>query len=316
MIDIRLLEKTEGDRDISFPRRLIEFAENQKENPEIAFDKERDKMIVVFDGDIFEEKVLDYDELVAEGEKNNILAVSNPAFELFLLLHYENSYEDDIEPNAEQIIQNEKDGHQTFIYKLLLARTGINPKKNSSIGELAKNIEIAIEQEKKINEDIHQCKGQITCNIGRIIDEIRKDDGLISFSDTWLDIAMLEEYSLENNDSDKILGNDYLGLFSRKNSNKRKEYITSELIYWVQVSYYNYRNEETYENIWLGRASNRSKRTSGNNILFLQPSLEERYYDGNNTRSEAVIDSLNLSGEETAKQCEEYAEELFEKWDF
>ena len=79
LIDIRLLEKTEGDRDISFPRRLIKFAENQKENPEIAFDKERDKMIVVFDGDIFEEKVLDYDELVAEGEKNNILAVSNPA---------------------------------------------------------------------------------------------------------------------------------------------------------------------------------------------------------------------------------------------
>ena len=177
LIDIRLLEKTEGDRDISFPRRLIEFAENQKENPEIAFDKERDKMIVVFDGDIFEEKVLDYDELVVEGEKNNILAVSNPAFELFLLLHYENSYEDDIEPNAEQIIQNEKDGHQTFIYKLLLARTGINPKKNSAIGELEKNIEIAIEQEKKINEDIHQCKGQITCNIGRIINEIRKDDG-------------------------------------------------------------------------------------------------------------------------------------------
>ena len=84
---------------------------------------------------------------------------------------------DDIEPNAEQIIQNEKDGHQTFIYKLLLARTGINPKKNSAIGELAEKVEIAIEQEKKINEDIHQCKGQITCNIGWIIDEIRKDDG-------------------------------------------------------------------------------------------------------------------------------------------
>ncbi len=37
--------------------------------------------------------------------------------------------EEQIEPNAEQIIQNKKDGHQTFIYKLLLARTGINPKK-------------------------------------------------------------------------------------------------------------------------------------------------------------------------------------------
>ena len=94
---------------------MIEFAEDQKENPEISFDKERDKMIVVFDGDIFEEKVLDYDELIAEGEKSNILAVSNPAFELFLLLHYKDSYEDDIEPNAEQIIKNQKDEHQTFI---------------------------------------------------------------------------------------------------------------------------------------------------------------------------------------------------------
>ena len=46
LIDIRLLEKTDGDRDISFPRRLIEFAENQKENPEISFDKEQDKMIL------------------------------------------------------------------------------------------------------------------------------------------------------------------------------------------------------------------------------------------------------------------------------
>lgn len=53
---------------------------------------------------------------------------------------------------------------------------GINSKKNSAIGELAENIEIAIEQEKKINENIYQCKGQITCNIGRIIDTIRKDD--------------------------------------------------------------------------------------------------------------------------------------------
>ena len=108
LIDIRLLEKTEGDRDISFPRRLIEFAEDQKENPEISFDKERDKMIIVFDGDIFEEKVLDYDELVAEGEKNNILAVSNPAFELFLLLHYENSYEDDIEPMQSRLSRTKK----------------------------------------------------------------------------------------------------------------------------------------------------------------------------------------------------------------
>lgn len=178
LIDIRLLEKTEEDKDISFPRKLIAFAESQKDNKEIAFDKERDKMIVVFDADIFETKVQDYDDVVAEGEKNNILAVSNPAFELFLLLHFENSYEQDILPNQEKIIKNEKEGNQTFIYKLLLRKTGINSKKNSQIGELAEKVDIAIMQEKKMNEDIHDCKGKITCNIGKIIESIRNDDVL------------------------------------------------------------------------------------------------------------------------------------------
>ena len=177
LIDIRLLEKTEEDKDISFPRKLIAFAESQKKNPEISFDEEHDKMVIVFDADIFEEKVQDYDDVLALGGENNILAVSNPAFELFLLLHFEHAYEEDIKPNEEEIIKNQKVGNQTFIYKLLLARTGINPKKNSEIGELAKKVDIAIEQEKKINEDIHACKGKVTCNIGKIIEEIRSDSG-------------------------------------------------------------------------------------------------------------------------------------------
>ena len=76
LIDIRLLEKTEEDKDISFPRKLIAFAESQKKNPEISFDEEHDKMVIVFDADIFEEKVQDYDTVVTLGEKNNILAVT------------------------------------------------------------------------------------------------------------------------------------------------------------------------------------------------------------------------------------------------
>lgn len=178
LIDIRLLEKTEGDKDISFPRKLIAFAGTQKDNEEISFDRERDKMIVVFDADIFEKKVTDYDDVIAMGESNgDILAVSNPSFELYLLLHFAGSYEQDIVPNAEAIIANEKDGNQTFIYKLLLSRTGINLKKNSDIGNLALIVETAIEQEKNVNQNIHDCKGKITCNIGHIIDEIRKDTG-------------------------------------------------------------------------------------------------------------------------------------------
>jgi hypothetical protein len=42
-------------------------------------------MIIVFDGDIFEEKVQGYDELIASIEKTDIAAVTNPGFELFLI---------------------------------------------------------------------------------------------------------------------------------------------------------------------------------------------------------------------------------------
>ena len=175
LIDIRLLEKTEKDRDISYPRQLIEFANQLKEDDSIAFDKDRDQMIVVFDADIFESKVSDYNEIVALGEEQNILAISNPAFELFLLLHYPESYQNAILPHKEKIIANEKIGNQRFIARLLLEYSHINAKKNAAIGELAKNIDIAIEQEKYINQDIHRCKGNITCNIGAIIDAIRKE---------------------------------------------------------------------------------------------------------------------------------------------
>lgn len=175
MIDICLLEKTEEDRDISYPRKLIDFAEEQKDVADISFDKQRDKMIVVFDADIYENKVSGLKELVEENKNKNILGISNPAFELFLLLHFQGSVERIIKPNEKLIIDNKKVGNQRYIYKLLLDESGINSKKNSKIGELAKDIDIAIEQEKKINENIQHCKGEITCNIAHIIDEIRKD---------------------------------------------------------------------------------------------------------------------------------------------
>lgn len=175
LIDLCLLEKTEEDRDISYPMKLIEFANLQKKNPDLKFDTERDKMIVVFDADIFENRVSNYMELIRNGEQDNILAVTNPSFELFLLLHLEGSYENDIVPNMKAIVNNESENHKTFIYRLLLQKTGMNSKKNQAIGDLANNVEIAIEQEKKINQDIHNCKGKITSNIGEVIQKIRED---------------------------------------------------------------------------------------------------------------------------------------------
>ena len=107
------------------------------------------------------------------GENNNILGISNPAFELFLLLHYKDAYEKYIKPNEKEIISNEKVGNQRYIRNLFTQVSGINPKKNKSIGELVKQVDFAIVEECKINEDIHQCSGQVTCNIAKIINDIR-----------------------------------------------------------------------------------------------------------------------------------------------
>ncbi|MCI8577984.1 MAG: hypothetical protein HFG64_10845 [Lachnospiraceae bacterium] len=57
-------------------------------------------------------------------------------------------------------------------YSVLLELTGMNSKKNSHIGNLVDNVLIAIGQEKKINQDIHQLKGKVSSNIGSVIQAI------------------------------------------------------------------------------------------------------------------------------------------------
>lgn len=176
LIDIRLWEKTEGDKDKSFPKNLARFAEEQKDIIENGFDKEHDKMIIVFDGDIFEEKVLGYDELVFEIENNgNIVAVTNPNFELYLILHINDSYEEYIKDKELEFLSMDEKGRYSHSYNTLLKLTGMNAKSNSKIGELADNLDIAIKQEKRINQDIHKIKGRVSSNVGRVIEAIIND---------------------------------------------------------------------------------------------------------------------------------------------
>jgi hypothetical protein len=176
LIDIRLWEKTEQDKNLSFPKNLVEFAKMQKNIAENEFDVDRDKMVIVFDGDIFEEKVQGYDELICSIEKTDIAAVTNPGFELFLLLHIENSYETYIKGHEEKFLSMDERKKYSYAYKILLEITGMNAKKNSDIGNLAKNVALAIEQEKLVNQDIHQLKGKVSSNVGMIIESIINEE--------------------------------------------------------------------------------------------------------------------------------------------
>ena len=172
LIDIRLWEKTDEDRNLSFAKKLVDFAESQKKNPDNDFDPDRDKMVVVFDADIFEEKVQGYDDLIASIEENDIAAVTNPGFELFLILHIDGSFEKHIEGHEAEFLSMDEKGKYSHAYNVLHELTGMNAKTNSKIGELADNVLVAIVQEKQINQDIHRLKGIVSSNIGKIIEDI------------------------------------------------------------------------------------------------------------------------------------------------
>ena len=172
LIDVRLWEKTEEDRNLSFVRNLVDFAEKQKQDPGNDFDTERDKMVIVFDGDIFEEKVQGYDELIESIEEKDIAAVTNPGFELFLILHIDGSFEKYIKGHETEFLRTDEKGRYSHAYHILHELTGKNAKKNPKIGELADNVSVAISQEKMINQDIRQLKGKVSSNIGKIIEEI------------------------------------------------------------------------------------------------------------------------------------------------
>ena len=181
-IEIEVLEKTDEDKNSSNPKNLINMAEKFKKDKN-KFDSKRDKMIIVFDVDIFESQQNNYEEILKLGKNKNknILGITNPSFELFLLLHYKNSLDEIIIPNKEEIIKNEwtftTGSKMRFVEKLFREKSNLMPKKDSDIGNLANNVLIAIEQEKndKINKNVDNCKGLITSNIGSIIESIIND---------------------------------------------------------------------------------------------------------------------------------------------
>ena len=97
------------------------------------------------------------------------------SFELFLILHIENSFEQCILNQEKQYLTKDDTGSYRHAYTVLHSLTGMNAKKNPQIGQLAENVLYAIFQEKKINQDIHNCKGIVTSNIGAIIESIMKE---------------------------------------------------------------------------------------------------------------------------------------------
>ncbi len=90
---------------------------------------------------------------------------------------YPDSYEQIIFPNTEALLKNEKSASgRRFIDGLFSSVTSMNAKKNRIIDKLPESVDLAIDQEKNLNQDIHQCHGKLTSNIGKINQSIMDDE--------------------------------------------------------------------------------------------------------------------------------------------
>lgn len=72
-------------------------------------------------------------ELITEGEKSNIIGITNPGFEVFILLHIEGAYEKFIKDNNDKFFELDEKKRYRHPYNVLLEATGMNSKKNSKI---------------------------------------------------------------------------------------------------------------------------------------------------------------------------------------
>lgn len=128
-------------------------------------------MVVDRDKDSFTEK--QYDKVVEFCKKNNVnLYISNPSFELWLYMHFD---EFDFE-NKEDLIINRKmnNSGRRYIEKRLHDVCGYR-KKSLNFKEFEPGIKNAIRREKKLAEDITKIKNELGTNVGLLVNKMIKE---------------------------------------------------------------------------------------------------------------------------------------------
>ncbi len=176
-IELVILQK-EGDiSSFSHPIKLLALIEEMKKTlkRDGKFDKAIDRFVIVFDRDSYK-KAEDYFEFIEKASVDNILTVTSPCFELWLILYYEGAVERYVVPNKNRVFNNEKVSRaHSFASNLFSEISGINPKSGSFFNKLKGGIDLAIEQEKSLVQDILKMATEIGSNVGVLIEQMRED---------------------------------------------------------------------------------------------------------------------------------------------
>lgn len=147
-------------------------------NYEITFDNEIDYLCLVVDRDPDSFTEFQFDEVLKTCKQNNFeFLISNPNFELWLLLHFD----DILSLDNKKLLKNDKinPGSKSsirFIPNELRKCLGSYKKNRYDVTLLVQNIDKAIKNEKKYCESLPELKNELGSNIGVFIEKLRNLD--------------------------------------------------------------------------------------------------------------------------------------------
>jgi len=158
----------------SNPLQILDEAKQALEHSDHYF-MATDKLCIIVDRDMHSFQELQYDELLQKSkEEGFFLAISNPCFELWLLLHYSDLSEYDLQT----IRTNRKIGNRTQTEQFLMEKLGGSYNKTRlkfSIRFLDR-IETAIKNASKHTTSLDSLKHAIGSNVGILLELLQGKD--------------------------------------------------------------------------------------------------------------------------------------------
>ena len=148
------------------------------------------------------------------------------------------------------------------------------------------------------------------------------DGGIFAFSDVWIDETISRIFpevgliGIEYEIAPELADNYFSDLVSVNNVDSVNTYLSSQIDYYVEISYYDYSNKHVTEHLWLTRgddATSRALNLKGNPILLYSRGLDQQHYeDLSNIGHSYTVDSLNLPLDDVVKNVKEIFAALFE----
>ena len=150
---------------------ILETVLKNIENKQITYSEDIDKMCLIVDRDKKSFKEEQYNYVKEECKKKNFkLYVTNPCFEFWLLLHFDEVHL----INKEKLLENKRASLKVRFVESELKKYFPYNKNKYNAELLIEKIDLAIENEKKFCENIEELKDKLGSNIGLLIKELKE----------------------------------------------------------------------------------------------------------------------------------------------